>query len=205
MLAVSYFGFMLEIITKEDFKLLATTNFLQISSGIGLAGLLVSPFFFPNIIYGLPRYPQMPQDSISVIPGVKNKPAGIRPYSPSFETEYLDFICQKTDSYMMEFQPYLQRDCNLALFAKLTQIPVHHLAYYFREHKKQSFNDFRNGYRVDHAKNLMKEGKSRDLTLEAIGILSGFSSRKTFLNDFKKVEKISPNTYLQRLKNKGDF
>ena len=24
-------------------------------------------------------------------------------------------------------------------------------------------------------------------------------------NDFKKVEKISPNTYLQRLKNKGDF
>jgi AraC-like DNA-binding protein len=96
---------------------------------------------------------------------------------------------------MKELQPYLQSDCNLAYFSKLTKIPVHHLAYYFREEKRQSFNDFRNEWRIKHAKNLIKEGKNAELTLEAIGLLSGFSSRNTFFTAFKKAEGISPGSY----------
>ena len=34
-----------------------TTNILQVLSGLGLTGLLVSPLFFPGILYGLPRIP----------------------------------------------------------------------------------------------------------------------------------------------------
>jgi AraC-like DNA-binding protein len=46
-----------------------------------------------------------------------------------------------------------------------------------------------------HAKNLIKEGKNAELTLEAIGLLSGFSSRNTFFTAFKKAEGISPGSY----------
>jgi YesN/AraC family two-component response regulator len=47
---------------------------------------------------------------------------------------------------------------------------VHNLAYYFREENKQTFSDYRNEWRVEHAKNLIREGKSNDLTLEAKSI-----------------------------------
>ena len=47
----------------------------------------------------------------------------------------------------------------------------------------------------------MKEGKAKDLTLEAIGKLSGFSSRNTFLTTFKKVEGITPTTFAAQTKN----
>jgi len=79
--------------------------------------------------------------------------------------------------------------------AKLTGIPAHHLAYYFREEKKQAFNDYRNEWRVGHAKKLIRDGKAKELTLEAIGLLSGFSTRNTFYTSFKRVEGVSPSTY----------
>jgi AraC-like DNA-binding protein len=96
---------------------------------------------------------------------------------------------------MTDLQPYLQSDCNLAYFAKLVKIPAHHLAYYFREERKQTFNDYRNEWRVNHTKKLITEGKHAELTLEAIGQLSGFSSRNAFFTAFKKVEDISPGAF----------
>jgi AraC-like DNA-binding protein len=99
---------------------------------------------------------------------------------------------------MKQFQPYLQPDFNLTQFSVLVHIPTHHLAYYFREEKKQSFIDYRNIWRVNHAKTLIKEGKASDLTLEAIGLLSGFSNRNTFFIAFKKAEGISPGAFVNQ-------
>jgi len=115
--------------------------------------------------------------------------------SPELEADYLDTIRQKAETVMAELRPYLQPDCNLASFARLVNIPAHHLAYYFREIRKQSFNDFRNEWRVKHAEKLIMEGKCNDITLEAIGTLSGFSSRNTFFLAFKKSKGISPGTF----------
>lgn len=117
---------------------------------------------------------------------------------PLFENEYLQQIGGMLDNCMQELQPYLQNDCNLAYMAKLTGIPAHHLAYYFREEKGQPFNDYRNGWRIRHAKGLIAEGKARELTLEAIGLLSGFSTRNTFYTAFKKVEGVSPSAYTSK-------
>ena len=96
---------------------------------------------------------------------------------------------------MSEVQPYLQKDFSLILLSVLTQIPVHHLAYFFREHLGQSFHDYRNQWRIDHSKRLIREGKTKEVTLEAIGQMSGFSSRNTFFIAFKRIEGISPGEY----------
>jgi len=185
--------------TVKDSNVFFTLTSLQILSSVGLTVLLISPFFFPTILYGLPRYPEpkvipenLTKESLLLTTEVSKKPS-------RFESDYLLLIQQKTESCMHEFQPYLQPECNLAQFSVLIQIPVHHLAYYFREIKKQSFIDFRNHWRVEHAKNLIREGKLSGMTLEAIGLLSGFSSRNTFLNAFKKIEGISPNDFVTRI------
>jgi AraC-like DNA-binding protein len=175
------------------------TSILQFISGIGLIGLLISPFFFPAILYGLPQIPipALMKTVAEKEPTPTSTEAKSQPYE--FEKDYLLLIKQKVEVCMSELQPYLQPDCNLAYFAKLVKLPAHHLAYYFREEKKQAFNDYRNEWRVNHAKKLIEDGKTVELTLEAIGLLSGFSTRNTFFIAFKKVEDISPSAYVARL------
>ena len=193
-LVLSHTFLLCEAFIAQDTKLLFTLNFMQILSAIGLTGLLISPFFFPGILYGLPQLPK-PASLAGTNKKSKISRGNFEKHNPDFETEYLLSIQQKADAYMKEFQPYLQQDCNLASFSKMIKIPAHHLAYYFREEKKQAFNDYRNEWRIVHFKNLIREGKSKELTLEAIGSLSGFSSRNTFFNAFKRFEGVSPGVW----------
>lgn len=96
---------------------------------------------------------------------------------------------------MLNSQPYLRPDFNMTQLAVLLNIPVHHLAYYFRVVKKQSFSDYRNEWRIVYAKNLIISGKTTELTLEAIGLQSGFGTRNTFLTAFKRTEGVSPGVF----------
>lgn len=53
--------------------------------------------------------------------------------------------------------------------------------------------------RVDHAKQLLKEGKTDDLTIQGIAQKSGFSTRSSFYNAFKTVTGITPTEYLKNM------
>ena len=101
---------------------------------------------------------------------------------------------------MKELQPFLQPEFSMTQFSVLTQVPVHHLAHYFREERKESFNDYRNTWRIHYAKELIREGKANGMTLEAIGLQSGFVTRNTFTIAFKKAEGISPRVFVSQFK-----
>lgn len=182
-------------------ELYFTLNVLRILSVSGMMGLLISPFLFPAILYGLPRSPE----SIITLNTEKvdtNQVSGNPEKKTNhFETDYVHYINVKADFCMKEVQPYLQPDFNLTHLSFHTQIPVHHLSYYFREEKKQHFNDYKNEWRINHAKNLIRAGKASEVTLETIGLQSGFSSRNTFLTSFKKVEGITPSAFAALTKN----
>jgi len=167
----------------------------QLISASGLAVIMILPFFFPEVLYGMIRTPESRTKLETERQGAGNR--GNEPQRPDrrFEADYLQLIRQKVDACMLEQRPYLQSDCNIASFSRMVQIPPHHLAYYFREVKKQPFNDFRNEWRIRHAKNLIREGKTSGLTLEAIGFASGFTSRSAFFLAFKRVEGIPPGSF----------
>ncbi len=200
-LFILIFSHILLIITAsrlENIMLFYTLNVLQFFSGVGMTGMLISPFFFPGVLYGLPRFPLITETLNPEVDDADMYPSIEKTNAARFESDYLLIIQQKTESGMIEFQPYLESDCNLASFSKIIKIPSHHLAYYFKEVKKQSFNDFRNELRVNHAKKLIMEGKAAGLTLEAIGLLSGFASRNTFFTAFKKIEGVTPGSFASR-------
>ncbi|HPR57982.1 MAG TPA: helix-turn-helix transcriptional regulator [Bacteroidales bacterium] len=185
--------------TMAGSNLFFALNALKVLSLINLIILLLSPFFFPHVLYGLPQIPVQNSNKNELTANNKIYEKDQPKNSSAFETEYLLTIQKAADKCMEEFQPYLQSDCNLASLAKLTKIPAHHYSVFFRELKKQSFNDYRNEWRVKHAKKLILEGKSSDLSMEGIGLLSGFSSRNTFYNAFKKVEGISPGAFAAQI------
>jgi len=185
--------------TLQSTIVLYTLNIFQVLSGAGLFGLLVSPFFYPGILYGFPR---IPDSGLNTTAREEKKETALNPRKNSFafESDYLEYIQKKTEGFMVENTPYIQPDCNLASFSKLVEIPAHHLSYYFREVKKQSFNDYRNELRVNHAKSLIGEGKNKEYTIEAIGFLSGFTSRNAFFSVFKKVQGVTPGVYASNVR-----
>lgn len=188
----------IEVNSIKNIVVFYTLTIFQYLSGIGLVGLLISPFFFPEILYGIPRLPGTlsnvqkpitPDDSSSKIHS-----------APRYEENYMLSIEQKAQQAMETYKPYVQPDFNLNQLSVLIKIPVHHLAYYFREYRKQSFQNYKNEWRIACAKRMIEEGKASEITLEAIGKLSGFSSRNTFLTTFKKMEGLSPGTFVAKMK-----
>ena len=172
--------------------LLSTFNTLQNILLAWILTLLALIFVFPGLLYGLPRLSGISENSgvsyFLTYDGINAK--------PDLVSEYLLFIQQKTDSFMKDKRPWLQSQCNLAYFSKVTRIPAHHLACYFKYIKKQSFTNFRNEWRIEHAKKLISQGKASNLSPREIGFLSGFSSQHHFFRAFKKVEGISNQTFL---------
>jgi len=198
-LDVTHILLIIKVFAMDFSELFFTLNVLRILSVAGLMGLLISPFFFPAILYGLPRFPESALTSNTEKTDLDQIPADSRKKTNHFETKYLLSIHQKADSCMKEAQPYLHPDFNMAQLSVQTKIPVHHLSYYFREEKKQHFNDYVNKWRINHAKNLIREGKSHDLTLEGIGLNSGFHNRNSFRTSFKKGEGISPSAFAAQI------
>ena len=182
--------------TMEFSEMYFTLNFVRLLSGLGLIGLLISPFFFPAILYGLPRILSVEIPVKKEAEVTKQKAEATVKASLNLETKYLQHIYQKADSFMKENQPYLEPGFNLAQLSVKINVPAHHLGYCFREIKRQHFNEYRNEWRINHAKTLIKEGKANEVTLEAIGLLSGYSSRNAFISDFKKFEGVSPSIYV---------
>ena len=170
-------------------------RFLLNIMGIGPAALIILMFFSPAVLYGLPRIPAYKsgedrQKTILEPPNLNEKAQRLK-----FESGYLESIGRMADNCMEKFNPYTNPEFNLVELSALIHIPVHHLTYYFREEKKQSFTNYRNEWRINYAKKLISEGKTDELTLEAIGLLSGFTTRNTFFTAFKKVEGVSPGAY----------
>ncbi|MEI6175229.1 MAG: helix-turn-helix transcriptional regulator, partial [Bacteroidota bacterium] len=199
-LALSQSFLLIEALVTKDSGLFYSLNFLRISLAIGLVGLMISPLFFPSILYGLPVIPAtQPEWHHEPAPKADNAPEIQKVRSAIFEEAYLMQIGKIIESCMSEMQPYLQKDFNLTMLCAHTKIPVHHLAYFFREFIGQSFHDYRNKWRVEYAKKMIRDGKNKVLTLEAIGQLSGFSSRNTFFIAFKLAEGISPSEYAKGL------
>jgi AraC-like DNA-binding protein len=200
-LSISHSLFVLEVVSERNSRLFYTVNYMQIFSAIGLAGLLVAPHFFPSILYGLPRIPDFSDESPGNTSDLEiSRQVDRKTQSMMLSVDYLKQIESNLESAMKDQKPFLKSDFNLPQLSVLLNIPVHHLAYFFREHLHQTFNDYRNKFRIDHAKQLIMAGKARDLKLEAIGNLSGFTSRNTFFIAFKRAEGISPSDFASRYK-----
>jgi AraC-like DNA-binding protein len=189
---------MVKIFVYGDLRGFSGLHHIQNILGIGPLAILLLTFFSPEVLYGLPRIPaKRGEMRIPEKEADKGIPLG-RPTQKQLESDYLKSICRKADTCMEHFKPYTNPGFNLAQLSVLIHIPVHHLTYYFREEKKQSFIDYRNEWRVKHAKSLLKEGKSSEMTLEAIGLLSGFPNRDSFRTAFHRTEGVTPAVYISQ-------
>ena len=190
---------LIESIQHNDIRLFNTLHTLRVFSGIGIIGLLISPFFFPAILYGLPQLPSSTSKVMANPTEMEVKVVEPEKHDANLEAGYLLLIQKKVDSCVRKQRPFLNPKCTIAHISTHTQIPIHHLAYFFKNEKKRHFHDCCNEWRVNHAKKLMDKGMANKHTIEALGIESGFSSKNSFFTAFKKFEGITPGAYAAKL------
>jgi AraC-like DNA-binding protein len=175
-------------------------HFFNLISSVFLIGFIVSPIFFPQILYGLPNllHSSYKPEKVDETEDFIIQKATTK--AKSYDQDYMLFIQQKVEDAMTVHKIYLQKEFNLPQLSVLIEIPIHHLAYFFTNFKQQSFNDYRNEFRIRYAKQLIMDAQSETITIEAIGLLSGFSNRNIFSKAFKEIEGVTPSIFAAQQK-----
>lgn len=167
----------------------------------GLILLNISLFFFPNILYGLPQLDfaivnkqnREVEQKLGIVEDIKKQGKGFE-ISP----EKLSLLKLKVERYV-EKMPYLSLQFNLTVMSADTDIPVHHLSYFFNEYMNINFNTWKNDLKIDYVIKKINDGSSEILTLDALAKQAGFGSRSSFINAFKLKTGQTPSEYLQNL------
>ncbi|MEM9305634.1 MAG: helix-turn-helix transcriptional regulator, partial [Pseudomonadota bacterium] len=96
---------------------------------------------------------------------------------------------------MRDDEPWRSEDLDLATLAAMIDLNPHQLSQLLSQHLATSFADFVNGYRVDAAKQLLRE-TAGTMTMLEIGLEAGFGSSATFYRAFRRRTGATPREYL---------
>ena len=96
---------------------------------------------------------------------------------------------------MEEKRPYLREDLTLQDLADELAMATHHLSMVLNIHFKRNFYSFINGYRVEDAKRKLADPDYRGQTILSIAYGSGFNSKTTFNDIFRKFTGKTPREY----------
>lgn len=95
-------------------------------------------------------------------------------------------------------QLFTENGMKLNDFAQRINIPPRVISSVIKNEFDKNFNEFLNQHRIAFAVTKIEEGYLDDYTLEALGKMSGFNSRTTFFNAFKKELGCSPSEYWKK-------
>ena len=179
--------------------------------GVSLISMPLMMIIFPRILYGIPKYKLALKDSKKnesireegSMPKTSTSSSADSPDTLGNTTtdetnkDPFDALSERMMAWMEAQKPYLDQDFSLESLADQLEVPKHHLYYCFRNILKTKFTTLRTQYRIEHAKQLLKEADLRSVTLDAIGHASGFASRSGFYKTFKEEVGCSPGEFME--------
>jgi AraC-like DNA-binding protein len=175
-------------------------SILNYLSGVGFFSISISIFIFPQILYGVPKSINLQNilqsnekisvEKDNVISDTKELNVNIESNEPLVE------LANRIVHVIENEKLFLNHDFSLTELSIKLSSPQHHLLYCFKYIINQTFTNYRAALRVAYSKELLESGITDNITIEAIGKKSGFSSKSNFYSSFKKIVGITPNEYL---------
>ena len=129
---------------------------------------------------------------------LKEKPAQTTNTFTISDDEKKAYIA-KIETFFEETKPYLNPKVRMPELARSLNIPRHIFSFIINEYYQMNFFNLINKYRIEYAKDLLKDKEHQFYTLETISELSGFNSRSTFNKSFKALEGVSPKAFQKEL------
>ena len=151
------------------------------------------PTIFTNIsIDTAHKQPITKQDTPKTEQPDKYKKSGLKSSEiDKYTTQLIEFIKQE--------KPYLNNKLTLNQLAEAMNLSTNHLSQIINEKMNKNFFDFINEYRVNEIKNLLPDPKYDHYTLLGVAFESGFNSKTSFNNIFKKFTGKTPSEYKKKL------
>ena len=103
---------------------------------------------------------------------------------------------QQITQLMEEKRPYLNSDLKMLDIASQLGVRQSELSACINTFKGCSFTQFVNSYRVEYAKQLMRQHP--EMKLWAVGLMSGFSNEMTFFRTFKSFTDMTPREWISQ-------
>jgi AraC-like DNA-binding protein len=178
---------------------------------IPLLTIPLALLFFPQILYGIPILRLSGDDKASVVSINGSTEQKLIPEEreharqeemPVADEQIEEGLVESAQTimeYIKKEKPYLDKDFSMDKLAQAMQLPRHHIYFCMNRVLKVKFPELRKQLRIQHARHLLEEGKNKTLSIEGIGIQSGFSSRSNFFTAFKSEVGCTPSEYLERL------
>ena len=158
---------------------------------------VINSIFSLSLVYATMKFPifSLHGDFKDLSEESRNK------YSKSSLTEdKSNAIWEEINQIMEEEKPYLNFEYRLNDLAERVGKSVHHVSQTINEKEGISFSDFINGFRVRDAKELLRSGRTNQVTIMAVSLEAGFNSKTAFYNTFKKMTGKTPTAFIKENK-----
>lgn len=106
---------------------------------------------------------------------------------------------QKLTELMGSRKPYLEPKLSLAMLSDKLDISPNHLSQIINQYEEKNFFDYINGYRVEEFKGRAMKPENKNYNILAIAYDSGFNSKSSFNQVFKKLTNKTPTQFLNSL------
>jgi AraC-like DNA-binding protein len=160
---------------------------------LGFSFFMVGAYLLihPQVLIGLPFV----RPSAEGGPGVESTEKEV----PAFNYENYTQEIAVLESYFSETNAFLQPNLTISEVAVATGIPVRELSYLINSYYKKRFSEYLNEMRVNYFLEQVDRSSLDSLTIEAIALQAGFSSKSSFYRAFKRFYGCTPSEYFQSL------
>jgi AraC-like DNA-binding protein len=188
-----------QLLTGNADAVLSNDNVVKLLAGVFFflsAGLLL---FFPDVLYGLPRVKNTDRPEAAAEKMTEVTEASVI----SVESVQLKELSSRILTYMDNQRPFTRYEFSINDLAEALDVPLNQVSWCLNRVMDIKFTTFRMKYRVAFAKQLLEDGKTREMTIEAVGNMAGFSSRSSFYTAFKEIAGMTPTEYLDKVRSEG--
>lgn len=110
-------------------------------------------------------------------------------------SDKIEEILAKVIAEMENGRIYREPELTLQQLADKLLCPSYQVSQAINDGLKKNFYDLVNSYRVEEAKRLLLDPKSKNYTILSVGLDAGFNSKTTFNTVFKKFTGMTPSDY----------
>ncbi len=173
---------------------------LYILSGVAYFIMSFSLLLFPNILYGIPKRVYSEKEFKKI-----KSPKQIQPnivVKSSIEEDPFYELSENIKEYLNKEKPFVNPNFSVSDIALALQVPQNHILYCINDLMHTKFSALKSDLRIGYAVELLSGSLKESITIEAIAQQSGFNTRASFYNAFKKKTGMTPTEFIARQKTK---
>lgn len=113
----------------------------------------------------------------------------------------IDSLAEKVKTFLSENKSFLNPQLSLSGLAEEVEIHPNKLSFIINEKTGNNFNEFINGFRLEHFKSIANDPEYKNITILGLAYESGFNSKSVFNSYFKKTVGKTPKAWLDSVRN----